>query len=98
MGEAIYMLPNDMNLKIKSETAGYNNEILVFDSGFSLGRNDRVNVSVPEKLSHKASIKHAPMPKAAHTQSSEAKLMQEEERVALVLFLTSALGIWYAFC
>ena len=43
MGEHIYMLPNDMNLNIRSETAGYTNEILVSDSGFSLRRNDMVN-------------------------------------------------------
>ena len=38
MGESIYMLPSDMNLNIKSETLGYNNKILVSDSGFSLGK------------------------------------------------------------
>ena len=38
MEEGVYMLPSDMNLKIKSGTAGYNNEILLSDSGFSLGK------------------------------------------------------------
>ena len=54
------MLPSDMNLKIKSRTAGYNNKVLVSDSGLSLGKNDTVNTS-PEKLSHKTPIilKHA---------------------------------------
>ena len=28
MGENIYMLPSDMNLHIKTVTAGYNNKIL----------------------------------------------------------------------
>ena len=38
MGENIYMLPSDMNLKIRSGTVGYNNKILVSDEKFSLGK------------------------------------------------------------
>ena len=49
MGKGIYMLPSDMTLKIKFGTAGYNNEILVSDSGFNLGRNDMVNTSAPSQ-------------------------------------------------
>ena len=33
-----YMLPSNMNLKIRSETVGYNNKILVSDEKFSLGK------------------------------------------------------------
>ena len=43
MGENIYMLPSDMNLNIKTGTVGYNNKILISDSKFSLGKNDKVN-------------------------------------------------------
>ena len=43
MGENIYMLPSDMNLKIKTGTVGYNNKILLSYSKFSLGKNDKVN-------------------------------------------------------
>ena len=72
MREGIYMLPSNMNLKIKSRTAGYNNEILVSNSGFNMGRNDMVNTSVPEKSSHETSIilKHAHkdvLPSPKHT-------------------------------
>ena len=38
MGQNIYMPPSDMNLKIKTGTVGYNNEILVSDEKFSLGK------------------------------------------------------------
>ena len=38
MGENIYMLPSDMNLKLKAGTVGYNNKILVSDGKFSLGK------------------------------------------------------------
>ena len=41
--ENIYMLSSDMNLNIRSETVGYNNKILVSDSRFSLGKNEKVN-------------------------------------------------------
>ena len=43
MGQNIYMLPSDMNLKIRSGTAGYNNKILVSDEKLSLGKNENVN-------------------------------------------------------
>ena len=86
LGENIYMLPSDKNLNIRSRTTGYNNKILVSDGMFSLGRNDMVNASAPEKLSHKTSItpKHTPTllgPKEVHTSA----ITHEEERVVLVL-------------
>ena len=48
-------MPSDINLNIRSGTAGYNNEILVSDSRFNLGRNDTVNTSAPDKSSHRES-------------------------------------------
>ena len=38
VGQNIYMLPSDMNFKIRSRTVGYNNKILVSDEKFSLGK------------------------------------------------------------
>ena len=38
VGQNIYMIPSDMNLKIRSGTVGYNNKILVSDEKFSLGK------------------------------------------------------------
>ena len=43
VGENIYMLPSNMNFKIKTGTARYNNKILISDEKFSLGKNDKVN-------------------------------------------------------
>ena len=43
MGKGNYMLPSNMNLNIRSGTAGYNNEIVISDGTSSLGRNDMVN-------------------------------------------------------
>ena len=42
IGEHLYMLPSDMELRIRSGTVGYNNKILISE-GFSLGKNDGVN-------------------------------------------------------
>ena len=43
VGEGLYMLPSDMNLKIKQGVVGYNNEILI-STGLVLGKNGGVNV------------------------------------------------------
>ena len=53
VGQNIYMLPSDMNLKIRSRTVGYNNKILISDEKFSLGKNENVNAGLakPEKES-----------------------------------------------
>ena len=47
MGQNNYMLPSDMNLKIKTGTVGYNNKILVSNEKLSLGKNVEVNLMVP---------------------------------------------------
>ena len=52
VGESIYMIPSDMNLKIRSGTVGYNNKILVLGEKFILGKNEKVNL-VPVMKSHK---------------------------------------------
>ena len=38
VGENIYMLPSDINLKIRSGTVWYNNKILISDKKFSWGK------------------------------------------------------------
>ena len=53
VGQNIYMLPSDMNLKIKTGTVGYNNKIIVSDEKFSLGKYVEVNLMAPTVKSHK---------------------------------------------
>ena len=54
VGEHLYMLPTDMNLKIRLGTVGYNNKILVSDVKFNLGKNDELNsLEAPAIKSHK---------------------------------------------
>ena len=59
VGESIYMIPSDMNLKIRSGTVGYNNKILVSDGKFILGKNENVN-SVPVMKSHRTDSLETP--------------------------------------
>ena len=59
IGESIYMIPSDLNLKIRSGTVGYNNKILVSDGKFILGKNEKVN-SVPVMKSHKTDSLETP--------------------------------------
>ena len=47
IGESIYMIPSDMNFKIRSGTAGHNNKILISDGKFNLGKDEKVNLAVP---------------------------------------------------
>ena len=59
------------------------------DSGFSLGRNDMVNTSAPEKLSHKTPI----VLKQAHKEVLSlpkyiSAITYKEDKIALVLVLT----------
>ena len=55
VGEHLYMLPSDMELRIKTGTVGYNNKILVSNGNFSLGKNDEVNSLETPAISHKDS-------------------------------------------
>ena len=97
MGENIYMLPRDMNLKIKTGTVGYNNKILVSDKKFSLGKNDKVNSLVlrePVMLKIKS---HKDLAQPTHAHELAKKPTHEDEKIALVLSLPGIFTIWYMF-
>ena len=80
VGERIYMLPSNLNLKIRPGTVGYNNKILISEGGFSLGKNDEVNTpETPAIKSHKY----------LKTNSLQKPIIKhEDEKIAFVLFLT----------
>ena len=85
VGENIYMLPSDKNLKIKSGTVRYNNKILVFDGKFSLGKNDKVNsLETSAMKSHtQTAVTHKSLEQTASThKDSEQKqdITHEEEK------------------
>ena len=43
VGKNLFMLPSDMELRIRSGTVGYNNKIIVSERKFNLRKNDEVN-------------------------------------------------------
>ena len=73
VGQNIYMLPSDMNLKLRSGTVGYNNKILVSDEKFSLEKNVEVNET--PKISHEPTITHelAKKPNITHVLTQAQK-------------------------
>ena len=104
MGQNIYMLPSNMNLKIKSATVGYNNKILVSDEKFSLGKNVEIDALEPAKvIALEPSIKSykviaQPLLGGAQAQTqAEKPTTHEDEKIALVLFLTGGFIIWHIF-
>ena len=108
VGENIYMLPSNMNLKIKTGTVRYNNKILVSDGNFILGKNEKVNLAVPAMKSHKVT-QTAARPKRnsndvlSHTSAISQKnqepktITHNDEKIALVLALAGGFAIWNIF-
>ena len=82
VGEHLYMLPTDMNLKIRLGTVGYNNKILVSDGKFSLGKNDEVNLAVPATKSHKTNSLETPAIKNHKTNSLETPTIESHSNTA----------------
>ena len=99
------MLPSDMNLKIRSRTAGYNNKILVSDGKFILGKNEQVNsLETAAMKSHKYS-KTNPLqgltqkPNISHNKKQKPHTVthNEEKKIAFVLFMAGGFAIWNIF-
>ena len=96
VGEHLYMLPSDMELRIRSGTVRYNNKILVSDSNFSLGKNDEVNSLETPIKNHKTNsleLTHTP----AISQKNQKPITHSDEKIALVLTLAGGFAIWNMF-
>ena len=110
VGENIYLLSSDMNLKIKTGTVRYNNKILISDEKFSLEKNENVNLTAPAMRSYKVTQtatnssnvlpprgSHAP--NISHNQEplGPHTITHNDEKIALVLALASGFAIWNIF-
>ena len=85
MGQNIYMLPREMNLKIKTGTVGYNHKILVSNGNFSLGKKENVNLMTPAIKNHKTNPLEAPTMKSTQTAiNSERTADLEQKRLSLM--------------
>ena len=71
MGQNIYMLPSDMNLKINTGTVRYNNKILVSDEKFSLGK--MLRLMKRQRKSHQSTITQAQKPNITHVLTQAQK-------------------------
>ena len=94
------MIPSDINLKIRSGAAGYNNKILVSDGNFSLGKNKNVNAGLAKSeeertTKQKTTTIHKVVTKAS--QAEKPTITHEEEKAALILFITGGFTIWLIF-
>ena len=121
-GENLFMLPSNMQLRIRSGTVGYNNKILVSDGNFNLGKNDEVNslktpaietksLETPAIKTHKTNSLKTPAieshsnttrgltqaPTTSHGHKVPAPTAHEEEKIALIFFLTGGFTIWFMF-
>ena len=102
VGEHLYMLPSDMELRIRSGTVRYNNKILVSDGKFNLGKNDEVNSSKTAAISHKDSnlLKQTADSETAVTHRDlkrKPATNHKDEKIALIISLTGIFTIWYTF-
>ena len=103
VGESIYMIPSDINLKVRSGTAGYNNKILVSDGKFSLGKNDAVNAglakSEEETTTKQTTTIHKVVKKAPQlpAPAEKAIITHEDEKIAGILLLAGGFTVWYMF-
>ena len=107
IGEFIYMLPSDMNLRI-GNVRNYNNKILISSLSFKIGTNLKINLdgkknepdvksNKEQKQDTKPNIKFKQDVKMVKTEPDRNKITYEEEKVALVLGITSIFTVWWMF-
>ena len=105
--EKSIIISSYMKLKIKTGTVGYNNKILVSDGKFILGKNEKINLTVPVIKSHKTNsiepttittaqgLTHAPA--ISQKNQKPKNITHNEEKIAFVLFMAGGFAIWNMF-
>ena len=127
IGEFVYMLPSDMNLRI-GNVRNYNNKILISSPSFKIGTNVKVNLlssenrklnidvkskEVKTEPDVKLKVKTRPDVELNKEHKQDVKpnikfdqdvkkpdtneITYEEEKVALVLGITSVFTVWWMF-
>ena len=77
IGEFIYMLPSDMNLRI-GRVKGYNNKILVSRTGFKIGTNLKINLNYEkDKPDVKSNKEQKPNTDSNKEHEQDIKLIQD---------------------
>ena len=112
IGEFIYMFSSDMNLRI-GKVKNYNNKILAASPSFKMGTNLKINLNdekdkpdVKSNKEHKQDVKiirTKPNIEFKKEDKQDVKMMKtkpdtyEEEKVALILGVTSIFTVWWLF-
>ena len=96
VGENIFMLPSNMQLRIKSGTVGYNNKILVSDKKFNLGKNDEVNSPAIETNSLETPAIESHL-NTSRGLTQAPTISHEDEKTALILFIVGSFTVWFLF-
>ena len=109
VGENLFMLPANMELRIRSGTVGYNNKILVSDSNFSLGKNENINslktpaiktnsLESPAIESHSNTARGLTQaPTISHGRKAPAPMAHEDEKAVFIPLLTGGFTVWFLF-
>ena len=102
IGEFTHMLPSDMNLRIR-KIKNYNNKILVSSPSFKIGTNLKINldgekdkpdVKPKKEPDIKSNKEHKQDVKMMKTEPDMNKITYEEEKVVLILGITSIFTVW----
>ena len=81
IGQNIYMLPSNMELKIKTGTVRYNNKILVSNEKFILRKNEKVNSLETSAIkNHKTNSLETPTIKNHKTNPLERPAMKSTQK------------------
>ena len=111
IGKFIYMLLSDMNLWIR-KVKNYNNKILIASPSFKIGTNLKINLDgkkdepdvkpkkepdIKSNKEHKQDTKPNIELKQNVKKPDTNEITNEEEKVALVLGITSIFTVWWLF-
>ena len=95
VGGGIYMLPSNTNLNI-NKTQGFNNKILIPESSYKLGLNNRLNAMAKQKTAMTPKQKTAIKTKKLWAHEKISVQNHSDEKIALSLLVTgTALVIYY---
>ena len=103
ISEFIYMLPSDMNQRI-GKVKNFNNKILISSPSFKIGTNLKINLDGKKNEPDvKPKVKTKPNIESNEEQRQDVKMIKtkpdtyEEEKVALVLGITSIFTLLWMF-
>ena len=99
VGANLFMLPSNMELRIKTGTVGYNNKILVSDGNFSLGKNDEVN-SLESPAIETNSLETPAIKNHSNTTQGlthTPTISHEDEKTEFILFIVGSFTVWFLF-